>query len=49
MITLLKLQYSYSIMTGLVTVSYCIDYINCTAVDSWKKCTKVMTVATEFE
>ena len=25
---------------------YCTDCTNCTAVDSWKKCTKVMTVAT---
>ena len=25
-----------------------IDYTNCTAVDSWKKYTKVMTVATQF-
>ena len=24
-----------------------IDSINCTAVDSWKKCTEVMTVATQ--
>ena len=26
----------------------CIDYINCTAVDGWKKCTEGMAVATEF-
>ena len=26
----------------------CIDYINCTAVDGWKKCTEGMAVATEL-
>ena len=26
----------------------CIDCINCTAVDGWKKCTEVMAVATEL-
>ena len=26
----------------------CIDYINCTAVEGWKKCTEGMAVATEF-
>jgi hypothetical protein len=41
------LQYSYSLITGSETVS-CIDCINCTAVDGWKKCTEGMTVATEF-
>jgi len=30
------------------TVCSCIDYINCTAVDGYKKCTKVMIVATQF-
>jgi len=40
------LQYNYSIITCSATVCCCIDYINCTAVDGWKKCTKVMTVAT---
>jgi hypothetical protein len=29
-------------------IDCCIDFINCTAVDGWKKCTGVMTVATEF-
>ena len=33
-------------MTGSATVCCCIDCIDCTAVDSWKKCTNVMTVAT---
>jgi hypothetical protein len=46
MITMHILQYSYGIMTGCVVVL--IVRINCTAVDGWKKCTKVMTVATEF-
>ena len=36
MMTLHVLQYSYSIMTGLATVCFCIDCINCTAVDGWK-------------
>ena len=27
---------------------FCIDCINCTAVDKWKKCTKLMAVATQF-
>ena len=48
MITLHILQYSYSIMTGSATVCCCIDCINCTAVDGWKKCTEVMAVATEL-
>ena len=46
MLTLHILQYSYSIMTGSETVCCCIDCINITSVDGWKKCTKVMTVAT---
>jgi len=29
-------------------VSCCIDCVNCTAVDGWKKCTGVMAVATEM-
>jgi hypothetical protein len=48
MMTLHILQYNYSLMTGSVTVCYCIDYINCTAVDGWKKCTEGMAVATQF-
>jgi hypothetical protein len=48
MVTLHILQYSYSLMTGSATVCCCIDCINCTAVDGWKKCTKAMTVATEL-
>ena len=36
----------YSIMTDSATAYCCFDCINCTAVDGWKKCTKVMTVAT---
>ena len=47
-VTLHILQYSYSIMTGSATVCCCIDCINCTAVDGWKKCTGVMAVATEM-
>jgi len=46
--TLDILQYSYSIMTGSATVCCCIDCINCTAVDGWKKCTEGMTVATQY-
>jgi len=41
-------QYSCSQMTGSATVYFIIDYINCTAVEGWKKCTKVMTVATQL-
>jgi hypothetical protein len=48
MMTMHILQYSYSVMTGSANVCCCIDCINCTAVDDWKKCTEVMTVATEF-
>jgi hypothetical protein len=33
-------------MTGSATVC-CVDCINCTAVDGWKKCTEGMAVATE--
>ena len=48
MITLHILQYSYNIMTSLATVCCCVDSINCTAVDGWKKCTEGMAVATEL-
>ena len=48
MITLHNLQYSHCLMTGSATVCCCIDCINCTAVDGWKKCTGVMAVATEM-
>ena len=48
MITLHILQYSYNIMTSLATVCCCVDSINCTAVDGWKKCTEVMTVVTQL-
>jgi hypothetical protein len=48
MITLHILQYSYSIMTGSATLCCCIDCINCTGVDGWKKYTWVMAVATEM-
>jgi len=34
-------------MTGSATVC-CMDCINCTALDGWKKCTEVMAVATEL-
>ena len=48
MITLHILQYSYNIMRGSANVFCCIDCINCTAVDGWKKCTGVVAVATEL-
>jgi hypothetical protein len=47
-ITLHLLQYSYSLMTGSATVCYCIDCINFSAVDGWKKFTEGMAVAEEF-
>jgi hypothetical protein len=33
---------------GSGTVCFCIDCINSTAVDGWKKCTKVTAVATQY-
>ena len=45
--TLHIMQYSYGLMTGSANVCF-IDYINCTAMDGWKKYTKEMVVATEF-
>jgi hypothetical protein len=35
-------------MTGSATVCCCVDCVNCTAVDGWKKCTGGMAVTTEF-
>jgi len=48
MMTLHILQYNYSLMTVSATVCCCIDYINCTAVDGWKKCTEGVAVATQY-
>jgi len=34
-------------MTGLATAYFCINYMNCTAVDGWKMSTKLKTVGTQ--
>ena len=45
MVKLHTWQYRYNVKTGSANACCCIYCINCTAVDGFKKCTKVTTVA----